>query len=352
MLGRVRMYNLGFVVFTVGSALCGLSPDAAFLIASRLVQGAGAAMMLVNSVAILTEAFPPNERGQALGINAVTFAVGGVLGPILGGLLLTAGDWRWIFFINVPIGVAGTWWGYRVLRELSTRAPRQRFDLPGATAFSGALTAALLALTLGIQDRWTAPPILGLFAAAVALIAFWFWWEHRTAQPVLDLRLFQSRVYNFSVLSAMMQMLAYYSLTFLVLFFLQAVRGETPLQAAFLLIPAPLVSALVAPASGRLSDRIGARLPATLGLLVQASGLAWFARLTATAPYPLIAAGLAWMGLGGGMFFSPNTSAAMNASPRDRLGIASGTLATLRQVGMVTSFAISMATAGPGCRRA
>src|SRR5690242_7773875 len=163
MFGRVRMYNLGFVVFTVGSALCGFSGNATQLILFRLIQGSGAAMMVVNSVAIITEVFPANERGKALGLNAITFSIGGVAGPILGGLILTLADWRWIFFINVPVGLFGALWGYRVLKEMSARKAGERFDTLGAISFSAALTALLIALTLGIQLNFTSPPIVILF---------------------------------------------------------------------------------------------------------------------------------------------------------------------------------------------
>src|SRR5574340_701948 len=146
MFGRVRMYNLGFVVFTVGSALCGLSANATQLILFRLVQGAGAALMVVNSVALVTEVFPADERGRALGINAITWSLGGVFGPILGGVILTAADWRWIFFINVPIGVFGALWSYRALKELSKRKAGEKFDPVGAATFSIGLTALLIAL--------------------------------------------------------------------------------------------------------------------------------------------------------------------------------------------------------------
>lgn len=343
--GRVRMYNLGFAIFTVGSALCGLSASAAQLIAFRLVQGCGAAMMLVNSVAILTEVFPPQQRGRALGVNAVTWAAGGVIGPILGGLILSAGNWRWIFFINVPIGVFGALWGYRVLKEMSTRRQGERFDPLGAAAFSFSLIAILLALTLGIQYGWTSAPIVVLFAAFAILLGMFFWWERRAASPVLDFSLFQNRVYSFSVLAAMMQALALFAVNFLIVFYLQGVRGYDPLKAALLLIPLPIVSAVTAPLGGWLADHIGARIPATLGLLIQATALAWLTQLTPTTAYMPMAAGLALMGLGGGLFYSPNTSAAMSAAPAHRLGVASATLATLRQAGMVTSFAVSLAVA-------
>ena len=162
MFGRVRMYNLGFVVFTIGSALCGFSGNATQLIIFRLIQGSGAAMMVVNSVALITEVFPPNERGKALGLNAITFSIGGVAGPILGGLILTLADWRWIFFINVPVGIIGAIWGYRALREMSVRKKGEKFDGVGAVSFSLGLTALLIALTLGIEYAFTSTPIVML----------------------------------------------------------------------------------------------------------------------------------------------------------------------------------------------
>jgi EmrB/QacA subfamily drug resistance transporter len=346
MLGRVRMYNLGFVVFTIGSALCGISGSATQLIMFRLVQGAGAALMMVNSPAIITEVFPPNELGRALGINGITWAIGGVAGPLLGGLILTAADWRWIFYINVPIGIFGTLWAYRALHEMSKPTKGQRFDPIGASTFSLGLVALLIALTLGIQYKWTSPPMLILFALFAAMFAIFYIWEQRSLTPVLDRSLFRNRVYNFSVLAAMLQSLAMFAVNFLIVFYLQGVRGYDPLTAALLLIPLPIVSAIVGPLSGLLADYIGARIPATIGVLVQAGALAWFiARLSPTTPYQEIALGLAVMGLGGGLFWSPNTSAAMNSAPPQLLGIASAALATLRQTGMVTSFAVALAVA-------
>jgi EmrB/QacA subfamily drug resistance transporter len=351
LIGRVRMYNLGFVVFTVGSLLCGLSVSAGELVASRLLQGAGAAMMLVNSIALITEAFPADERGRALGINAVTWAAGGVIGPVLGGLILQAGSWRWIFFINIPIGFIGALWGYLALREISTGNRSERFDPLGAVTFSLSLLALLLALTLGIQFTWTSPPILALFALFAVFLGLFFLSERRAAFPVLDLTLFNNRVFNFSVAAATLQSLGLFAVNFLIIFYLQGVRGFDPLTAALLLIPLPLVSAVVAPISGVVADRIGARLPATVGLLIQGAALVWLSMITVTTPYPVIAGGLAVMGLGGGMFFSPNTSAAMTAAPKNRLGVASAALGTLRQTGMTIGFALSLAVAAASLPR-
>ena len=346
MFGRVRLYNLGFVVFTAGSALCGLSQTAVHLIVSRLVQGAGAALMMVNSPAIITEVFPPHERGRALGINGITWAIGGIAGPLLGGLILTLADWRWVFYINVPIGIIGSIWGYIALKEMTVRKREEKFDPVGALTFSVGLIALLFALTLGIQFSWLSPAILGLFALFIVMVAVFLAWERRVERPVLDLSLFDNRVYNFSVLAAMLQSLAMFATNFLVVFYLQAVRGYDPLTAALLLIPLSIVSAVVGPLSGLLADHIGARAPATAGVLIQAVALLWFVfKLTPVTPYGSIVIGLVLVGVGGGLFWSPNTSAAMNAAPRDRLGIASAALATLRQTGMVTSFALALAVA-------
>ncbi len=345
MIGRVRLYNMGFLVFTIGSALCGFAGTAAELIIFRLVQGSGAALMMVNSLALITEAFPANQRGRAMGINTITFALGGVLGPVLGGLILSIASWRWIFFINVPIGLFGTIWGFLALREISTRRQGENFDPIGAVLFSIDLVAILLALTLGIQYSWTAPGILALFAVFVVTLPVFLLWERRSRYPVLDLSLFRNRIYSFSVFTAMMQSLGLFAVNFLIVFYLIGVRGYDPLRAALLLIPLPVMLSIVGPIGGVISDRIGARLPATVGLLIQAAALGWFLMITPTTPYLYIAAGLAIMGIGGGLFWSPNTSAAMSAAPRYRLGVASATLSTLRQAGMVTSFALSLAVA-------
>jgi EmrB/QacA subfamily drug resistance transporter len=351
MLGRVRMYNLGFVIFTVGSMLCGLAGGATQLILFRLVQGVGASLLMVNSVAILTEAFPPEQRGLGIGINAVTWATGGVFGPILGGLILSITSWRWIFFINLPIGVFGAVWAYRALKEISVRKTGERFDVPGAVTFSIGLTALLLFLTLGIQRGWGSAAMLVLLALSLAMFALFYAVERRVPYPVLDLSLFSARAYNYAVLAATVQSLAIFAVNFLIVFFLIGVRNYSALSAALLLIPLPVMLAVTAPLSGRLSDRIGPRVPTTFGLLIQCGALLWLTTLVYTTSYAELAVALALMGLGGGLFYAPNTSSAMSAAPAHRFGIASGTLFTLRQSGMVTSYALSLAIAAASLPR-
>ncbi len=343
--GRVRLYNLGFVIFTAGSAFCGLATSDGQLVAARLVQGVGGAMLIVNSLAILTEAFPPGQRGTAMGFNSMTFGVGSIVGPVVGGLILAATSWRWIFLVNVPIGVVGTALAYLCLRDLSTPRDQERLDVVGTVAFSVGLLALLLALTRGIELGWASAPILALFGFSLAAFAFFAYWELHSPSPALDLSLFRNRLYDFSVLAAAFQSLAIFSVQFLVVFYLQAVRGYTPFSAALHLLPLPIVNAIVGPLSGRLSDRVGARLPASSGLLIQAAALYWLSTTTIASTYFHVAVGLGLMGLGGGLFWSPNTSAAMGAAPSSRLGVAAATLATLRNSGMVTSFAVALAVA-------
>lgn len=282
-----------------------------------------------------------------MGINAMTFGLGAILGPVLGGLILSVTTWPWVFLINVPIGIAGTYLSYRLLHPLP-RLKGERLDLVGTLAFSASLFALLFALTEGITARGASPYILALYGASAAGLAFFVFWERRVRCPALDLRLLRNRLFDYAVLAALLQALAIFAVQLLVVFYFQVVRGESPLSAALSLLPLPIALALVSVVSGRIADRIGARIPATAGLLLQALGLLVLSTLAVQSPYWLVAAGLALTGLGGGLFYPPNTSAAMSAAAvtlPERLGVASATLATLRNTGQVISFALSLAVA-------
>jgi EmrB/QacA subfamily drug resistance transporter len=345
MFGRVRMYNLGFVVFTAGSVLCGLAQSDLQLIGARLLQGAGGAMLAANAMAILTEVFPPHQRGQAMGINSITWGAGSVLGPVLGGLILAVGSWRWIFLVNLPIGILGTTAAYLLLHDVAGRGRRERFDLPGAALFSASMLLLLLGLTSAIGAGWASPRILAIFAVALAALAAFIARERRAAAPMLDLHLFDDRRYAFSVAAATLQSLAVFAVNFLLIFYLQGVRGYSPLTAALLILPMPLMTAVVGPLGGRWGDRVGGVVPSTVGLVVQAAALVWLATLAPTTPYPSVAGALAQMGLGGGLFWSPNTATTMSSAPRPRLGVASATLSTMRNIGMMFSFTLAMTVA-------
>jgi EmrB/QacA subfamily drug resistance transporter len=345
MFGRVRLYNLGFIVFTAGSVLCALSQSGIELVIFRLVQGLGGAMLLSNSAAIITEVFPVEERGRAIGINGITWAIGGILGPVLGGLILAAASWRWIFLINVPIGLFGTTWAYLALHEVSTPARSERFDSLGMGLFSSSLVCLLVALTQGVSWGWMSDRVLALFVGAVVLAVMFVAWNRRSTSPFLDFSLFGSRVFTYGTFAAILQSLGLFAVNFLVVFYLQAARGDSPLRAALLILPLPIVQSVVGPIGGMIADRTGARLPAAVGLALQALGAMLLATLSTHSSYLHLDAALVVLGIGGGLFFSPNTSAVMSASPRHRLGVASATLASFRQVGMVTSFALTLAVA-------
>ncbi len=345
MFGRVRMYNLGFVVFTAGSVLCAMAPTGEWLIGFRLVQGAGAAMLIANSMAILTEAFPATERGRAIGINAIVWAIGGLLGPVLGGLILAAGNWRWIFLVNLPIGIVGTVWGYVALREISRPKGREPLDVLGTVFLSGGLLCLLIALTQSVGWGLTSPRLLALLAGFIVLQTLFYLRERSTPSPLVDLSLFNSRIFSFTILATTLETLAIFAINFLVVFYLQGVKGITPLHAAFMILPYAATQSVLGPVAGILSDRFGARLPASAGLLLEAAGCLILTRLTGASGYPLLFAGLTVFGCGAGIVWTSQTNAVMGTAPRNRLGIASATLATFRQCGMVTSFALALAVA-------
>jgi EmrB/QacA subfamily drug resistance transporter len=296
-------------------------------------------------MAIVTEVFPPDQRGQAMGINAITWGAGSVLGPVLGGFILAFASWRWIFLVNLPIGIIGTLAAYLLLHDIEPKPLGERFDLPGALLFSTGLTCLLLGLTAGIGPGWLSPPILALVALASISLVVFIIRERRVLYPMLDLHLFDNRQYAFSVAAATLQSLAVFAVNFLLIFYLQGVRGYSPLEAAFLILPLPVLTSVIGPLAGRWADRIGGAIPATLGLALQGFALLVLVFLTPTTPYLMLALALGLMGTGGALFWSPNTSTTMGAAPRHRLGVASATLNTMRNVGMMFSFAVALAVA-------
>jgi EmrB/QacA subfamily drug resistance transporter len=345
MFGRVKMYNLGFIVFTIGSVLCGLAQNDTMLIGSRLVQGVGGAMLAANAMAIITEVFPAEQRGQAMGINAITWGAGSVLGPVLGGFILAFASWRWIFLVNLPVGIIGTLAAYLLLHDIAPNPRGEKFDLLGAVLFSIGLVCLLLGITGGIGSGWLSPSTLGLVGGGALAFILFIFRERSISYPMLDLHLFDNRQYGLSVAAATLQSLATFAVNFILIFYLQGVRGYSPLTAALLILPLPIVTSVVGPIGGRWADRAGGAVPATVGLIISIVALVLLALITPTTPYLFLAIALGLMGLGGALFWSPNTSTAMGAAPRNRLGVASATLNTLRNTGMVFSFAISLAVA-------
>ncbi len=339
-IGYRTVFLSGLAAFTVTSVLCGASQSIWMLIAFRALQGLAAGMMMSVGYAIITAAFPPNERGKALGIYAISIAVGLGLGPTLGGLIAQHLSWRYVFFINVPVGIAAVFWGYRIIPQ-SVRKAGQRLDIWGAAAAFFFLTCLLLYANRGDSWGWTAPASVALLATALASGAMFIWIEKRAVQPMLNLSLFANRVFAFANLSALLNFVATYAVVFLTPFYLRIVLHYDVLKIGLVMAASPVATLVVAPLSGAISDRIGTRPLAFCGMCLSAAGLVLLSRLQAGSDALDVAWRLAIAGAGAGLFGSPNNSAVMGSVPVVHLGIASGILAAMRNVGMVLGIAVS-----------
>jgi MFS family permease len=355
--GRVRIYNLGFVVFTLGSIALPIDPfqggnGALWLILWRLVQGVGAAMLFANSAAILTDAFPSNRRGMALGINQVAAIGGSFIGLIVGGLLSEV-DWRLVFLVSVPFGLLGTVWSYVSLRETAQRVPA-RMDWWGNALFAVGLTLVLVGITYGIQPYgghtmgWTGPWVLTELLSGIALLTVFCVVESRVAAPMFDLSLFRIKAFAAGNLAGLLAAVSRGGLQFMLIIWLQGVwlplhgynYEDTPLWAGIYLIPLTVAFLAAGPLSGYLSDRRGARVLATGGLVIVAASFLGLLLLPTNFPYWAFALVLAINGIGSGLFSSPNSSAIMSSVPANRRGVASGMRATFMNAGSSLSIGI------------
>ncbi len=349
MFGRVRMYEAGFVVFIVGSALCALAWNEASIVAFRLLQGVGGALVTANSGAIIAELFPKEQRGRAYGYNSVGFSAGAVLGILLGGAIVTYVSWRWIFWINVPIGLVGVGLALRLLREHGARVSH-RLDLAGMAALGLGLYGILWSVTKLATDPLDAT-ILGYLVGGVVMLGLFVLVERRAAEPMLPLSLFAVPAMTPSLLASFFQGLANYAVLFLVIMYLQGARALTPIHASLLLIPGYLVGAAIGPAAGRLADRVSPVVPATTGLAVQVVALFVYAHLSVSTGLWVVVVGSVVNGLGASSFFPANNSAVMKASPPQAFGISSGMLRTFANIGMVFSFSLAMLIASHSITR-
>lgn len=354
MYGRVRMYNAGFAVFTVASLLLAATPftgpaGALFLIGMRFVQAIGGALLFANAQAILTDAFPTNQRGLAFGINGIAFVAGQFIGLVLGGIL-AAINWRLVFFVSVPVGVVGTVWAYLRLEELGT-VSHARIDWPGNITFALGLTAILIGITYGIQPYgnqtmgWTSPFVLSMILGGLVLMAIFLWVERRVEQPLFNLDLFRIRAFTAGNVAGFLSALAQGGLSFVLVIWLQGVwlplHGysfvDTPFWAGIYMLPLAVGSLAFGPVSGYLSDRFGARPLATGGLLVGTASFLGLLLLPVNFPYWQLGGLLLVSGIGGGLFFSPNMAGIMNSVPARQRGAAAGMRATFQNSAMVVS---------------
>ncbi len=340
MFGRVRLYNSGFALFTLGSLLCGLSASGPQLIAFRVVQGVGGALISSNSGAIIADTFALGERGRAYGITGAGYSIGAILGILIGGAFVTFLSWRYIFFINLPIGVVATGVGLYVLRERSPRI-RARLDIVGMVILGTSLFFLLYGMTnitgSGFSTEYVAEVAVGLVLLPV-FIAF----ERGYSSPLLDLSLLKQKVLTASIFAAFLQSLASFAVLFLLIMYLQGPRDMSPWNAALLLIPGYILGGAIAPFSGRLSDRLGARVIASIGLGLQICGFLVYSTLGLTTPTYLVIVGAILNGAGSSSFFPANNSAVMSSAPPKAYGVVSGLLRTFSNVGMACSFAVAL----------
>ncbi len=358
MFGRVRLYNLGFLIFAVGSTLLFLTPStgntgALELIIFRLIQGIGSGFLLSNSAAILTDAFPPNQRGRALGINQIAGIAGSFIGLIVGGVL-AAIDWRLVFLVSVPVGIAGTIWAYTMLREISTIRQHQKIDWLGNVTFALGLTIFLLGITYGIEPYggspmgWSNPLVIGAIALGVVLLAAFVWIELHVDDPMFRLDLFKIRMFAAGNIAGFLSALGRGGLQFMLIIWLQGIwlplHGysfeETPLWAGIYMTPLLVGFIVMGPISGYLSDRFGARLFSTAGMLLQAIGFFGLTALPVNFNYPVFAVLLFVLGCGSGLFASPNTSSIMSSVPPETRGVSSGMRATFQNSASLVSIGL------------
>ena len=339
MFGKKQIYAGGMVIFTLGSLACGLSTSIYMLIAFRVFQAVGAAMVVALGPALITEAFPPTERGRALGISGATVSLGIVLGPALGGLLLHYLSWHWIFFVNLPVGIAGV---LLVTRFVPQRRPPgdQRFDFAGAVTMFISLLSLLLALTFAQRSGFDAPPILALLASFFVFLGAFILIERRSTQPIVDFGMFGNALFSVNLITGFMSFVAIAGTLILMPFYLQGILGLESLQVGLLLAVHPIAMGLVAPLSGALSDRLGVRPIAVAGLLALLGGYIAVSTLDLHTTPLEYALRLLPVGLGMGIFQSPNNSAIMGAAPRTQLGVASSILALTRTLGQTVGIAV------------
>jgi EmrB/QacA subfamily drug resistance transporter len=347
-LGRGLVYNSGFVVFTIGSAFCGLAPNAQILIVARAVQAIGGAILWANAAAVITAAIPAERRGRAFGYIVFGYSVGAILGILLGGVITTLIGWRYIFFINIPIGIVAVALGLRTLPR--TQRTKASFDVPGFLLFSSALTlicyGAIEIASYGVTTAYLTYLVVG-FALILAFVAV----EIRTARPMIDLHLLRDRILGFSLTAGFLQALGYLSVIFLLTMYLQGVRGLSPLNASLLLVPGYIVGAVLGPAFGRRVDHVGTRVLMTGGILAMTVTVLAYSTLSVSTWLGWIPVVSLVQGIGAGMFYPANQSAVMARAPPSALGSISGLRGTLGNMGTLLSFVLALTIASASVPR-
>ena len=339
MFGRKLLYMYGFVVFIVGSALCGLAPSLLALGGFRVLQAVGAAMLQANSVAIIVLALPREKLGRGIGIQGAAQALGLALGPTVGGLLIALGGWRLIFFVNVPAGIVGTVMAWDLIPRSRHLQPRESFDWLGLALFMPAIAALLSAASFGDHTGWASPVILGLFSAGAFLAVTFVWWERRSPSPMLDLGLFRRAPFAAGIASGLLSYLVLFGTLFVVPFFLERGLHRSPSESGLVLAVMPVALGITAPFAGRSAERLGARPLTVAGMGLAAASLGLLAIFHGS--LEVVMAELALLGVGLGLFTPPNNAAIMGSAPRAQSGVASGVLNMTRGLGTSMGLALT-----------
>src|SRR3954465_6104148 len=340
--GRKKAYVAGFIVFSLASLGAGFAGDGTELILWRIAQGVGGAFLFANSAALVTDAFPARQLGLAMGTNTMVAAVGLVLGPVLGGVLVGL-SWHWVFWFNVPLGLAASAWAAFALHELSRPDAVRGLDIPGGTLFVVGLTGLVLGISKGGLSSWTDPIVIAGLAVGIVLLPLFVLVELRGRAPMLALSIFSNRLFAAATGAAFINGLSRFALMFVFVFYFQGAQGDDPITAGIKLAPMALGMLVASPLSGVWADRYGSRVLSMLGVLGRAAALAALTTLEPGAPYWQSSLWLALVGIGSGMFNSPNTAAMMGTVPPQRRGIAAGTRTMLQNTGAVLSIAFVLA---------
>lgn len=341
--GKIKIFRLGMMIFTVGSLLCGLSSSLTAIVASRLVQALGASMTMANSQGIVTDIFPGSERGKALGLTGTFVSLGIIAGPSLGGLILSGLGWEYIFYVNVPVGLAALAIGWRKLPSDLTRL-KVKIDAAGSAMFTVFILILFAGLLLGQQYGYDQPWIIISLVGSAIVFVYFIRFEKRTVSPLLQLSMFRNPLFSLSILCGFLVFVSNSCFNIIAPFYVQDILGLTPSRAGLLMMLFPIVMVVVAPLSGALSDKIGSELLTFIGLIVLVAAQLGMARLHGDSSIALAGAWMALLGLGSGLFQSPNNSLVMSKVPKTQLGIAGSINALIRNVGMVAGITLATTT--------